>query len=82
MDIKTFKPANQREWSLVGAGALVALLALLLLTSRYSYQPLPGGEFTSPGVMRIDRWTGDMARCTMSCIPLHEGRVANSQAVN
>lgn len=72
MDIKTLKPAGQRDWSLVGIGAAAALIAFMLLTNRYSYQPVSGGDYTPPAMVRIDHWTGGLSRCVVSCIPMRD----------
>jgi hypothetical protein len=70
MNIATLRPANSREWSMVGIGAAAALVAFVLLTSRFEYRPMAGSDFTAPGVMRIDHWTGGLDRCIVSCVPV------------
>lgn len=70
MDIRSLKPICQRDWLLIAAGAIAAIFLVVVLTSRYDYRTLPGGEYTQPTLMRIDHWTGSIARCIVTCIPV------------
>lgn len=67
MDINRLKPSGQREWGLVAAGAAAALILAAVVTGRYDYRALPGD---GRNVLRIDRWTGQAARCYVTCQPV------------
>ena len=63
MDIVRLKPASKRDWALLGIGAAVAILAILLMLPHYDYYP--GRE--NFGLYRVNRWTGSVDYCASAC---------------
>lgn len=55
-----------RDLTLFAAGAAAGIVLLLLIGARYTISPQGDGV---GAVFRLDRWTGDVSRCTRTCGP-------------